>query len=140
MNDSVPITIECSGCGYIRSYEIDPITKLVRECPKCGETKGPITARPKEELEITSDHSGTLGPKRRKSENSKRKRYLQKITSKKERNASERMTHTDRNVDNVADWYDEVVRDAVTGEIIHECHEQLSKHKGHGSAKPKEKE
>ena len=34
------------------------------------------------------------------------------------------------------DTYDEVIRDSQ-GKVIHECHEPLSKHKGHGSNKKK---
>lgn len=37
----------------------------------------------------------------------------------------------ERTVDRVRDTYDEVVRDS-DGNIIHECHEPLSKHLGHG--------
>jgi hypothetical protein len=33
------------------------------------------------------------------------------------------------------DWYDELVTDPATGEIIHECHEPLSEHTSRGSAK-----
>lgn len=42
-----------------------------------------------------------------------------------------------RKLDREKDWYDEVVRDEKTGKIINECHEPLSKHVGHGSAKMK---
>lgn len=31
--------------------------------------------------------------------------------------------------------YDKVVTDAETGEVVHECHEALSEHQGHGSAR-----
>jgi hypothetical protein len=34
------------------------------------------------------------------------------------------------------DWYDEIFRDRDTGEIIYQCAEPLSEHRGHGSAKP----
>jgi len=30
--------------------------------------------------------------------------------------------------------YHEVIKDATTGEILHECHEPLSEHRGHGAA------
>jgi len=32
------------------------------------------------------------------------------------------------------DLYDEVICDEVTGIVVHECHERLSEHAGHGSA------
>jgi len=41
------------------------------------------------------------------------------------------------NIDRKNDAYSEIVKDGTTGEIIHQCDEPLSKHKGHGSAKKK---
>ena len=38
-------------------------------------------------------------------------------------------------IDREADTYDETVTDPESGEIVHECHEPLSEHRGHGSAK-----
>jgi hypothetical protein len=40
-------------------------------------------------------------------------------------------------VDNLNDKYDEVIKIKGTDEIIHECHEKVSEHVGHGSAKKK---
>ena len=40
-------------------------------------------------------------------------------------------------VDRDQDWYDKVVTDKESGEIIHECHEPLSEHQGRGSARSK---
>ncbi len=40
-----------------------------------------------------------------------------------------------RRIDRDNDRYDEVVIDPETGEIVYECHEPLSEHWGHGSAK-----
>ncbi len=40
-----------------------------------------------------------------------------------------------RRFDKEKDWYDEIARDEITGRITNECHEPLSKHIGHGSAR-----
>lgn len=40
-----------------------------------------------------------------------------------------------RQIDREHDMYHEIVSEQQTGEIIHECHEPLSEHFGHGSAK-----
>ncbi|NTW90087.1 MAG: hypothetical protein HGB37_04245 [Candidatus Moranbacteria bacterium] len=40
-----------------------------------------------------------------------------------------------RNIDRLQDRYDEVVKDYETKEIVHEVHEPLNDHFGHGSAK-----
>lgn len=43
--------------------------------------------------------------------------------------------HTERTANKKNDQYNEVIKDYKTGKIIHECHEKLSDHTGHGSAK-----
>ena len=45
----------------------------------------------------------------------------------------------DRRIDRLADRYDEIIVDPVTNKIVHECHESLSEHSGHGSARIKDK-
>ena len=45
-----------------------------------------------------------------------------------------------RVIDRENDAYHEVVKDPATGEILHECHEPLSQHRGHGAAKHRPKE
>ena len=40
-----------------------------------------------------------------------------------------------RTFDKPNDWYEEEIRDAKTGDLIRECKEPLSKHRGRGSAK-----
>jgi hypothetical protein len=43
-------------------------------------------------------------------------------------------------IDHENDWYDKLVVDPETGEVIREVHEPLSEHQGYGSAKPKPEE
>ncbi|MBN8964201.1 MAG: hypothetical protein J0H89_02230 [Rhizobiales bacterium] len=52
-----------------------------------------------------------------------------------------RLARIDRSMKRVGfgDRYSEKVIDHHTGEIIHECHEPLSVHTGHGSAKTESK-
>ncbi len=47
--------------------------------------------------------------------------------------------HKERVINKRDDKYFETVKDKETGEIIHNCDEKLSEHKGHGSAKFKKK-
>lgn len=44
-----------------------------------------------------------------------------------------------RIIDREKDHYHEVVSNPSTGEIVHECKERLSEHRGHGAAKYKKK-
>lgn len=40
-----------------------------------------------------------------------------------------------RTIDRDNDWYEEKVVNPETGEVVHQCAEPLSAHRGHGSAK-----
>jgi len=42
-----------------------------------------------------------------------------------------------RVIDRLNNWYHKRVTDPATGEVVHECDEPLTEHRGHGSAKPK---
>jgi hypothetical protein len=48
----------------------------------------------------------------------------------------EKWVHRVVNADRREDRFDEVVTDPDTGEVIYECHEPLSQHRGHGDARP----
>lgn len=41
----------------------------------------------------------------------------------------------ERVIDRARDWYRERITNPKTGEIVHECEEPLSQHRGHGAAK-----
>lgn len=41
----------------------------------------------------------------------------------------------DRTLNKRNNTYDEEIRDRETGELVHECHEPLTEHQGHGSAR-----
>jgi hypothetical protein len=45
-----------------------------------------------------------------------------------------RWMHLQRIVDRTRNWYEEVVTDPETGNVVHRCEEPLSEHRGHGSA------
>lgn len=48
-----------------------------------------------------------------------------------------KLVRVHRTIDKDNDWYNEKVIDLQTGEVLHECREPLSKHVGHGTAKPR---
>ncbi len=55
----------------------------------------------------------------------------------RQRNRSDRIAHHERTMDRDANRYSEKVTMQDTGEVVHECSEPLSDHKGHGSDKKK---
>ena len=68
--------------------------------------------------------------------NGKRKVFLQGEAGDELRHATQRWTVISRRIDSENDHYDEVITAAETGKVLHECHEPLSEHRGHGSARP----
>lgn len=52
-----------------------------------------------------------------------------------EMSANGRMVIKERHWDKVSNCYFERITDIETGEVIHECEEPLTEHRGHGSAK-----
>lgn len=53
---------------------------------------------------------------------------------------SGKLMKLERTIDRENDLYHEIVTNPSTGEIVHECKEPLSEHKGHGTAKFKNKD
>jgi hypothetical protein len=64
------------------------------------------------------------------------RRFRLEVRSGDERGETGRWMKVHRVIDRDLDEYEEEVRDAETGELIHYCHERLSEHRDHGSAKP----
>jgi hypothetical protein len=48
----------------------------------------------------------------------------------------QKWVHVERFISRFLDSYSETVVDPESGEVIHHCHERLSEHTNHGSAKP----
>lgn len=121
-------------CGKCQN-ELDEDTGLpVNEripCPKCGSISrkfhkslhGKLTLKSK--LKMKGRHAGGGNP------------FIEKITGDDLHRKSNKWMKLRRTIDRENDKYHEIVTDPSTGKIIHECKEPLSKHQGHGSAKPK---
>ncbi len=60
---------------------------------------------------------------------------LETITGSDYYRRGERWHQVDRTIDYANNWYDETITDEATGEVVRECHEPLSDHRGRGSAK-----
>lgn len=121
------IIAKCSDCGEVLS-ELTNFTEK-HPCPHCGslsmkiidDTKDDFKLRERLMMKVRKD--GILIQKLTKGDD------LFKKTGKW--NLLERVFYYED------DWYSEKITDPLTGEIIHECEEPLSEHKGHGDAKYK---
>jgi predicted nucleic acid-binding Zn-ribbon protein len=121
--------VTCAGCGATATDTLD--SKSFPPCPKCGSTSRHAAIELEDKVEVHDRLDG------------KSKRPTAKDPDVEVRTGDDpyvakgTWAEKERRVDRPGDWYDEVVKDKETGEVLHECHEPLSKHVGRGSAKPK---
>ena len=121
----------CGICGYRFP---DPVEASARPadslCPECGGHCPVFTVQSADAAELHEFVQGAKGKRP-----GEKKPYIE--TQAGDDFSSDRARFMDkyRRIDRDNDWYDEVVVDPETGEIVHECHEPLSVHWGHGSAK-----
>jgi len=114
--------IYCKNCGQ----------KLTREdeiCPTCGGKAKLYKIVLKEKIEL---HDQLKGKEKRPGFRRPIKEF--KVGDDLYRKFGE-WHHREMYIDRENDRYREVIKDKTTGEIIHECKEPLSEHRGHGSAK-----
>jgi len=116
--------IYCKDCGQ----------KLTREnkiCPNCGSKNKVYEIKVEEKIELHDQIKGKV----------KRRGFRRSIKEFKVGDDLHRKSgkwhHREMDIDRENNQYKEVVKDKITGKIIHKCKEPLSKHKGHGSAKRK---
>ncbi len=113
--------IYCSDCG-------EKLSKEDRICPKCGSGNATIMLEPNNLYLQVGWKTKEKGSKKPNQE-SKAGDMLYRKEGKR--------VHREISIDRKNDTYKEIVKDKVTGEIIHQCEEPLSQHKWHGDAKHK---
>lgn len=111
---------KCQQCGT----ELKEGDKV---CPKCGSTK----------KAFDREASVAIGVRIVETRATQKRigfhRFVKQMISRWKRSGDLRLENGVQEEtirDKEKDWYDQVVRDAKTGEITHEEHEPLSKHKG----------
>ena len=129
MSDMSP-TVNCGNCGKKLDEDAHGPVDTRKPCPDCGST----ARRFSEHLRATVVLRSKLGAKARHPD--QRKPFHEQVVGADLQHKSGRSMHKERIIDRENDWYSEAVTDPETGEVIHECHEPLSKHQGHGSPRP----
>ncbi|HEX5132088.1 MAG TPA: hypothetical protein VFX92_06340 [Candidatus Krumholzibacteria bacterium] len=124
--------IICSACGAV-SKGGDPIDD--RTCPRCG--GGAVKVSDSLEINDTGPTafetiSSTIKDPSRPSREKARQRF--KAADELSRDRGTRVWR-EWSADRDRNLYKEKVTDLETGEIIHECDEPLSEHRGHGRDK-----
>jgi hypothetical protein len=112
-------TIKCADCGT-------DLTQEDKQCPKCGSTRKAYTmvATVKIGISVSTEMKHRRPGVKRPLHESVSNRFKKDKDPKLTNGVCE-----DVSIDRVNDKYDQVVKDAKTGKIIHEEHEALSRHK-----------
>jgi hypothetical protein len=97
-------------------------------CPQCG-ASAPVFVVSESDRAAFHDFAEAKGKRP-----DRKKPYVETQAGEQMAGSTGRWMEKFRRIDRDGDQYDEVVVDQETGEIVHERHEPLSEHWGHGSA------
>ena len=121
--------VYCGNCGLKLEEDSSATTENRLPCPLCGSMTRAIkvavldVASCKEKLKTKARPQG------------RRKPSYEHVKGDDFHRDTKTWRHLDRVIDHDNDEYHEIVKNPKTGEILHECHEPLSQHRGHGAAK-----
>lgn len=123
--------VHCGKCNI--ELDESPNTKPSNRlpCPNCGSTSRSFDEElkdgisQKEKVSIIGKHGGKGAP------------FIKQSTGDDLNKKTGKWMKREMVVDRDNDRYLETVTDPETGEVVHHCDEPLSKHTGHGDAKPK---
>jgi len=120
--------VTCRSCGRTGGEEFR-MADGTHRCPECGSSDLHIHVTFSEQVGVHA----RLGIKGRREDS--QKPFREVVAGDDLRRSDGKWMDKRRVIDREVDRYDETVTDPESGEIVHECHEQLSEHRGHGSAK-----
>ena len=126
-------TVSCGECKVPLEEDPNLPTNERTPCPNCGSVSRLFhvsihdTVTLKSKLGMKARHAGGGKP------------FIEQISGDDLQRKTGKWMKISRIIDRENDNYHEVVSNPSTGEIVHECKERLSDHKGHGTAKYKKK-
>lgn len=125
-------TTECAKCGTRLPDDVAGEERI--PCSACGATARRYIECIEDGLVV---YDSLRGKAKRPSLPSAKKLRWDSFNGYEISKSLGRMVKVERTIDKDADWYSERVIDPISGEVIHECHEPLSVHVNHGTAKRK---
>lgn len=119
--------VECGKCHQPldESPNLSPSDRP--PCPACGSLARQISVAVSDTVEV---HSKVNLKGRRPG---MKRPFIEQTAGDDLHRKSGRWMALERVIDRVKDWYHERVTDPRSGEVVHECDEPLSEHRGHGS-------
>jgi hypothetical protein len=121
--------VNCGSCGLLLDEDTSTPSKIRSPCPACGSVTRSIHVSVHETLTVRE----RLGMKGRHANGGKP--FIEQVHGADLHRDTGRWRELSRVIDRGKDLYHEVIKDPATGEVLHECKEPLSEHRGHGAAK-----
>jgi len=119
----------CGQCGLELLEKVGLPTSKRTPCPSCKSLSRQIKA------EFHATARGIVGMRATGREPGRKKPFVEiRDEPSKSIKLGRDMRH-ERTIDRRGDKYKEKVTDPLTSDVLHECDEPLSKHRGHGSGK-----
>lgn len=127
--------VRCATCGQDLDGHVFGAAEVRPPCSKCDSVARELAVKISEEISGW-DTVGVRGGRRRYEPGGRKRPYVEAVFGKRQLTVSTGHVAARTKVENRRDdLYSEVVKNVETGEILHECHEPLSEHKGHGTAR-----
>lgn len=123
--------VRCSNCD--RDLDPDHARMVDQPCPHCGSKELSIEVHVEDRMELREMFCYKIKDPAFNSKHNPRREFK----SGDVLSADGKCRHHERLIDKENDKYVEVVKDRATGEVVHQCKEPLTAHRGHGSAKPR---
>ncbi len=121
--------VNCGDCGLLLDEDTSAPPETRSPCPACGSLTRSIhvsihdTITLREKLGMKGRHASGGRP------------FIEQVHGADLHRDTGTWRDLSRVIDRENDVYHEVIKDPTTGEVLHECKEPLSQHRGHGAAK-----
>ena len=126
------ISVICGKCKLALKEDphIQPDQRIL-PCPSCGSTTRIFQVTIHDSIVMKSK----VGMKARHPGG--KKPFIEEVTGDDLHRETGKWMNLSRVYDRENDLYKEIITDPITGEVVHDCIEPLSKHTGHGDPKYK---
>jgi len=125
--------VRCGECETLLDEASTTPVADRKPCPNCGSLSREIsvtlseTIVLREKLKLKGLRTGLKRP------------FVEQISGDDLHRKTGRWMRLERVIDRVRNWYREIVTDPETAQVIHRSEEPLTEHRGHGSAKNRER-
>ncbi len=124
--------VNCGDCGLLLDVDTSAPIGIQSPCPACGSmARSILHVSAHEPVNVREQ----LGVKFRHADGGKP--FVEQVHGTDFHRDTGTWRHRSRVIDRENDVYHEVVKDPITSEVLHECREPLSEHRGHGAARRK---